>query len=49
MKIFLLLGWVELEILLLTVVFWCEMDDEKLMKNEIGSQRVKGIFYCSNR
>ena len=36
MEIFLLLGWVELELLILTVIFWFEMDDEKLMKNEIG-------------
>ena len=36
MEIFLLLGWVELELLILTVIFWFEMDDEKLIKNEIG-------------
>ena len=27
---------IEIEILLLTVVFWIEIEGEKLMKNEIG-------------
>ena len=40
MEIFLLLGWVELELLILTVIFWFEMDDEKQKKNEIGSQKI---------
>ena len=38
-QIFLLLGWIELEILILTVVLWFTIESEKVVKNEIESQK----------
>ena len=34
-----MLSWIELQIAVVAVVFWFEIEGEKVMKNVIGSQK----------